>query len=57
MDKRLQDVVSALRKLFDDEVPQDFSHSGQTFDERCEAWASHAVEQLEAELEEFNERN
>lgn len=55
MDKKLHDVVTALRKLFDDEVPEGFTHSGQTFEERCEAWVLHAIEELEAELEDFND--
>ena len=58
MDKSTQTVVTALRKVFgDDEIPEHFSHEGQTFDERCEAWALHAIEKLEIELEEFNDRN
>ncbi len=48
-------AVSALRGLFDeDEIPRGFSHEGQSFEERCEAWLLHAVEQLEAEIEAFD---
>ena len=51
---KLREVTNALRAFFSD-VPETFSHNGQTFDERCEAWARHAVEQLEEELEAFDE--
>ena len=48
-------AVSALRGLFDeDKIPRGFSHEGQSFEERCEAWLLHAVEQLEAEIEAFD---
>lgn len=47
-------AVSALRDLFgEDEIPAAFTHHGQTFGERSEAWLLHAVEQLEQEIEEF----
>jgi len=55
MDKdRLNQVTASLRALFaDDEIPDDFRCHGQTFIERCEGWALHAVEQLEGEIEAF----
>jgi rubrerythrin len=46
---KLREVTTALRAIFSD-VPETFSHNGQTFEERCEAWARHAIEQLEEEL-------
>jgi hypothetical protein len=40
--------------LFDEgEIPEGFTHDRQTFEERCEAWLLHAVEQLEEEIEVF----
>jgi hypothetical protein len=52
---KMNRAVSALRALFDeDEIPRGFSHEGQSFDERCEAWLAHAVEELEAEIEAFD---
>jgi hypothetical protein len=44
------DCVVSLKSLFPN-VPTDFEWNGQTFEERCEAWALHAVEKLENELE------
>ena len=50
MDKtKLRAVTEALRSFFD--VPETFRFQGQTFEERCEAWARHALDQLEEELE------
>jgi hypothetical protein len=47
-------AVSALRGLFDEEeIPAEFAHQGQTFEERSEVWLLHAVEQLEKEIEAF----
>lgn len=46
---KLDQLTKALRSLFGD-VPETFSFHGQSFDERCEAWAQHAVDQLEEEL-------
>jgi hypothetical protein len=49
-------AIAALRGLFDDdEILEAFTHEGQTFEERCEAWLLHAVEQLEEEIEEFKD--
>lgn len=49
MKPQLQAVVEALRSCFD--PPEGFRFQGQTFSERCEAWAQHALDQLEEELE------
>ena len=53
---KLREVTKALRDFFGD-VPDTFSHNGQSFDERCETWARHAVDQLEEELESKRFRN
>jgi len=51
-EKAIADCVVSLRSLFPD-VPTDFEWDGQTFEERCEAWILHAIEELENELECF----
>lgn len=52
----VQKAVSAVRSLFNDgEIPEDFEYEGQTFDERCEAWVLHAVDELSVELEMFED--
>jgi hypothetical protein len=49
-------AIAALRGLFDaDEIPKGFTHKGQTFEDRSEAWLLHAVEQIEEEIEEFKD--
>ena len=48
--KKLRACVRALQAFFPD-VPEGFEHEGQTFDQRCEAWIRHAIEQLESEIE------
>ena len=51
---KVHQLISDLRNLFaDSEVPDEFSHKGQTFDQRCEGWLLHAIEQLKDELAEF----
>ena len=52
MDKeKVNQVTFALRAMFaENEIPEDFHFVGQTFIQRCESWALHAVEQLEDEL-------
>ena len=49
-EKAVADCVARLKSLFPD-VPADFEWDGQTFEERCEAWVLHAIEELENELE------
>jgi hypothetical protein len=52
----IHQAVAAVRGLFaDDDIPEDFTYEGQTFDERCEAWMLQALEQLEAEIKAFEE--
>ena len=52
----LAKATAAIRSLFSDEaIPEDFNYEGQTFEERCEAWVLHAVEQLDEEIETFEE--
>jgi len=54
-DKNFLKVVSDFRNLFaDSEIPDEFSHEGQTFDQRCEGWLLHAIEQLKDELAGFD---
>ena len=48
--KAVADCIVSLKRLFPD-VPADFEWDGQTFEERCEAWVLHAIEELENELE------
>jgi hypothetical protein len=48
--EKLRACIETLRALFPD-VPEGLEHEGQTFDQRCEAWIRHAVEQLESEIE------
>jgi hypothetical protein len=50
--KVVTDCGACLKNLSPD-VPADFEWDGQTFDERCEAWVLHAVEELEDELERY----
>jgi hypothetical protein len=50
---RKNECVRSLAAMFPD-VPDDFRHNGQSFEERCEAWVMHAVDELERELEEFD---
>ena len=51
---KVHQLISDFRHLFDDsEVPDEFIYEGQTFDQRCEGWLLHAVEQLEDELAAF----
>ena len=55
-DSNLPKVVADFCNLFPDSaVPDAFSHEGQTFDQRCEGWLLHAIEQIEVELQEFTE--
>jgi hypothetical protein len=53
--KKLQAAVQSLLDLFGDDVPRDFSHDGQTFTERAEAWILHVLEELEQEVADFRE--
>jgi hypothetical protein len=54
MSKEVWQVTDALLKSFDKkEIPEKFRCEGQTFVERCAAWAMHALEQLEDEIEAF----
>lgn len=51
---KVRQLISDLRSLFDDsEVPDEFRCDGQTFDQRCEGWLLHAIEQLKDELAGF----
>jgi hypothetical protein len=52
---KLHTAVQALLDLFGDDVPQGFSHEGQTFGERAESWIRHAVDALEQEVADFQE--
>lgn len=47
-------VVLALLEMFSDEdIPNAFRCNGQTWQERAEAWAMHAIGELDQELWEF----
>lgn len=55
MNKRfVRNIIQGLFGYFEGEVPTRFKWNGQTFSERVEAWALHAIERLESELEGFN---
>jgi hypothetical protein len=41
--------VEAIVELFPD-VPHDYLHCGQTFEQRADAWVRNAIEELEEEL-------
>lgn len=47
---KVDKIVVALLELFPDR-PDGFRYDGQDFRERAEAWAMHAVEQLEDEID------
>ena len=52
----VQKATVAVRGLFsDEEIPEDFTYQGQTFEERCEAWVLHAVGQLQDEITTFKD--
>lgn len=52
LDARVRQVVAAFCNLWnDDQIPVPFDVEGQHFDERCEAWVRHAIEQIEDEIE------
>jgi hypothetical protein len=52
MDARVRQAVATFRNLWnDDQIPVSFEVEGQDFDERCEAWVLHAIEQIEDEIE------
>lgn len=52
MNNEITTIAKALHAAFDgSEIPKNFSFNGQTFFERCEAWAMHALEQLEDEID------
>ena len=49
---QIREVTDVLRACFEHtEIPEDFLFAGQTFIQRCEGWACHALEQLEDEVE------
>jgi hypothetical protein len=52
---KVQAATVAVRSLFDGEIPEDFEYEGQTFEQRCEAWVLHAVDELSEELETFED--
>ena len=53
---KLHKATAAVRSLFaDEEIPEDFTYEGQTFEERCEAWVLHALDELKDELDTFDE--
>jgi hypothetical protein len=47
----VKELIDLLKKQLPT-VPEDWRHkdTGQTFDERCEAWLQNAIDQLEEEL-------
>ena len=54
--RNVNQAVAAVRALFDDgEIPEGFSHRGQSFEERCEGWVLHALEELEDEIKAFED--
>jgi 5-methylcytosine-specific restriction enzyme A len=45
----VQEFTRQIQEAFD--PPKDFKFNGQTFEERCNAWARYAYDQIEQEIE------
>jgi hypothetical protein len=48
-------IVDILLKAYKDVVPKDFCYNGQSFEERCDGWASNAMDELDHEISDFEE--